>query len=190
MEMRAPVVFLDRDGTINEEVGYLRDPALLRLIPGAAEGIRALNQAGFKVVVITNQSGLARGYFSLATLEEIHRELERQLASHGARIDAIYFCPHHPEEGCLCRKPRSGLIERAVRELDLDLSQAYVVGDRHLDLLLARNIGAKGVLVLTGYGREELSLCLPKMGLFPDILAKDLKEAAGLIIADYEDSHR
>ncbi len=186
--MKAPVVFLDRDGTINKEVGYLNDPSLLELLPGAANGIQALKQAGFKVVIITNQSGLARGYFSLTTLEEIHRELLRQLALHGAYIDGIYFCPHHPDEGCPCRKPATALVEKAVIELGLDISRAYVVGDKRIDLLLAKNIGAKGVLVLTGYGHSELALLVKQKIIFPDIIAADLQEAAELILADYEDS--
>ncbi len=186
--MKVPVVFLDRDGTINEEVGYLSNPSDLRLIPGAASGIQALNQAGFKIIIVTNQSGLARGYFSLSTLEEIHRRLLDELALRGAYIDGIYFCPHHPEEGCNCRKPRTGLVERAIRELGLDISRAYVVGDKKIDLLLAKNIGAKAVLVLTGYGQHELALLKKEKTVFPDIIAADLKEAAKLIITDYENS--
>jgi len=108
--MKKPVVFLDRDGTINEEVGYLDDPARLRLISGAAEGIKLLNQAGFCVVVVTNQSGIARGYFTAHTVEAIHQELARQLSEYRARIDAFYYCPHLPDEGCRCRKPRPGLL--------------------------------------------------------------------------------
>lgn len=187
--MKDPVVFLDRDGTINEEVGYLNDPARLRLLPGAAEGIRLLNQAGLKVVVVTNQSGIARGYFTAATVEAIHQELVRQLAVHGARIDAFYYCPHHPKEGCLCRKPRPALVTKAARDLSLDLSRAYVVGDRDLDLRLAQNIGAKGILVLTGYGREEATR-LSHLGLTPAFIAKDLLEAARFIVEDHAHPHR
>ncbi len=187
--MKRPVVFLDRDGTINEEVGYLNDPARLRLLPHAPEGIRLLNQAGFKVVVITNQSGIGRGYFTAETVEAIHREMARQLAAFAARIDAFYYCPHHPEAGCRCRKPRPGLVEQAAKELSLDLRQAYVVGDRLLDLELARNIRARGILVLTGYGTEEWA------GLDPatqkqTLVAAHLLEAAQMILEDHAHTHR
>ncbi len=187
--MKRPVVFLDRDGTINEEVGYLDDPARLRLIPGAAEGIKILNRAGFCVVVVTNQSGIARGYFTADTVEAIHQELARQLAECGARIDAFYYCPHHPEAGCRCRKPRPGLVERAVQELNLDLGQAYVVGDRLLDLELARNIGARGILVCTGYGKKEAQE-LAQRGFFSARTARDLLEAAQLIVGEYAYPYR
>ncbi|WP_022853981.1 D-glycero-beta-D-manno-heptose 1,7-bisphosphate 7-phosphatase [Thermodesulfatator atlanticus] len=177
-----PAVFLDRDGTINEEVNYLSSPEEFKLIPGAGEAIRLFNQAGFAVVVITNQSGLARGYFTEETLQKIHQKMCKDLAAHGARIDAIYYCPHHPDDHCSCRKPKTGLVERAAKELGLDLKKSYVIGDRYLDLLLARNIGAKGVLVLTGYGREELEKKLPEIGLEPDIIARDLLDAAKRIL--------
>ncbi len=178
-----PVVILDRDGTINEEVGYLNHLSRFKLLSGAAQGIRLLKEAGFAVVVITNQSGIARGFFPASLVEEIHALMTKQLAQEGAILDGIYYCPHHPSEGCLCRKPKPGLVEQAAKELKLDLSRAYVVGDRFTDLLLAQNIGAKGVLVLTGYGRGELAYYLPKIGLKPDLVAEDLLEAAQKIIA-------
>ena len=177
-----PAVFLDRDGTINEEVNYLSSPEEFKLIPGAGEAIYMFNQANFAVVVITNQSGLARGYFTEETLQKIHQKMCKDLAAHGARIDAIYYCPHHPDDHCSCRKPKTGLVERAAKELGLDLKKSYVIGDRYLDLMLARNIGAKGVLVLTGYGREELEKKLPEIGLEPDIIARDLLDAAKRIL--------
>lgn len=187
--MKRPVVFLDRDGTINEEVGYLNHLSRFRLIPRAAEGIRLLKEAGFAVVVVTNQSGIARGFFPASLVEEVHALMREKLAEEGAHLDGIYFCPHHPEEGCPCRKPKPGLVEQAARDLDLDLNRAFVVGDRYTDLLLARNIGARGVLVLTGYGRGELTYYLPKLGLKPDLVAEDLFEAARKILA-HEDPDR
>ncbi len=182
--MSRPVVFLDRDGTINEEVGYLNHLSRLRLIPGAAEGIRRLREAGFAVVIITNQSGPARGYFPESLVHEVNQELVRRLAAEGAQVDGIYVCLHAPEEGCACRKPKTGLALKAAEELSLDLQRAYVVGDRWVDLALARNLGARGVLVLTGYGRGELEYVLPTKGLTPDIVAQDLREAAEKILAE------
>jgi len=180
--VKRPVVFLDRDGTVNEEVGYLNHLSRLRLIPGAALAIRLLREAGFAVVILTNQSGPARGYFPETLVQEVHAELRRRLAAEGAELDGIYTCLHHPEAGCPCRKPRPGLALQAARELGLDLSQAFVVGDRWVDLALARNLGARAVLVLTGYGKGELEYVLPRLGLEPDLVAEDLLAAARLIL--------
>jgi histidinol-phosphate phosphatase family protein len=184
-------VFLDRDGTICEEVGYLNSPEQIRLIPGAGEAIRLLNEHGLKAVVITNQSGVARGLFSEERLGEIHRELSRQIRGAGAFLDKIYFCPHHPTEGmgphrriCGCRKPASGLILRAAAELDLDLGRSYCVGDRLADLECGRRVGAKGVLVLTGYGQEENSSVGGGPGRHPFSVAAGLREAVQWILED------
>ena len=175
------IVFLDRDGTINEEVGYLADPNHLRLLPGAAEGIRLLNQARIAVVVVTNQSGLARGFFDQKTLSLIHEKLKDLLAREGAWLDGLYYCPHHPKEGCLCRKPKPGLVYQAAQDLGLDLSRTFVVGDREGDLLLARNIGGEGILVRTGYGQREYER-LRKEGRQGFVFADDLLAAAQIIL--------
>ena len=184
-------VFLDRDGTICEEVGYLNAPEQIRLIPGAGEAIRQLNERGIKAVVVTNQSGVARGFFSEERLGEIHRELSRQIRAEGAFLDAIYFCPHHPTEGkgprrrpCDCRKPASGLILRAASELGIDLKRSYCVGDRQADLECGMRVGAKGVLVLTGYGKEENSLIGDDPGRRPSSVAAGLREAVQWILKD------
>ena len=155
-----PAVFVDRDGTLNCEVEYLAAVEDLRLLPGAAEGVRRLRAAGFAVVVVTNQSAVARGFLDGATLAAIHRELGRRLAARAAGLDGLYVCPHHPEAGrrplrrrCRCRKPAPGLVWRAVRELGLDLERSYCVGDGPADLALAAATGTRAVLVLTGHGR-------------------------------------
>jgi D-glycero-D-manno-heptose 1,7-bisphosphate phosphatase len=157
-------VFLDRDGTVNREVSYLRRMEDLRLLPGVRSGIRLLNNRGIPVVVVTNQSGIARGYFEEAFVERVHCEIARRLArGDGARVDAWYYCPHHPTAGrgpytrpCDCRKPAPGLILRACRELGVDAAASVVVGDSLRDLELAWNVGATAVLVETGYGREVM----------------------------------
>jgi len=136
-------VFLDRDGTIARDVPYCSRPEDFELLPGAAEGIKLLNEHGFKVVVVTNQSGIARGYFTERTLAEIHDKMITQLAEHGARVDAIYYCPHHPDDNCDCRKPKPKMVFQAARDLDIDLSQSYVVGDSEMDVELARQAGCK-----------------------------------------------
>ncbi|PQO31532.1 D-glycero-beta-D-manno-heptose 1,7-bisphosphate 7-phosphatase [Blastopirellula marina] len=156
-----PAVFLDRDGTINEEVKYLSSPHQLRLIPGAAEAIARLNQAGIPVIVVTNQSGIARGYYTEDDVEQVHSYLDKLLADHGASIDAYYYCPHHPGAivkqylvDCECRKPRTGMLSAAAAQENVSLAQAYLVGDKRSDLRAAISAGARGILVRTGYGKE------------------------------------
>ena len=180
-------VFLDRDGTLIEEVGYLDRPERVQLYPWAAGAIRALNQAGFRVVMITNQSGIARGFFTEAVVAEVHRHIADLLAVGGARIDAYYYCPHHREgvvaefaRACDCRKPGRGLVDRAVHELGVDPERSFTVGDRWLDVALARNIGARGLLVRTGYGAGAEHR--PSEGLVADAIVNNLIEAVSLIL--------
>jgi D-glycero-D-manno-heptose 1,7-bisphosphate phosphatase len=177
-------VFLDRDGTINEEVDYLDDPARLRLIPGAAEAIRLLNEAGIPAIVVSNQAGIGRGYFSAATVEAIHGRLAELLAKRDARLDAVYYCPHHPSEGCDCRKPEAGMLVRAAREFGIDLRRAFMVGDKASDLEAGQRIGCQTVLVLTGYGkqaRESLNKCNFQPGHY---IATDLRDAIKWILTE------
>jgi D-glycero-D-manno-heptose 1,7-bisphosphate phosphatase len=186
-------VFMDRDGTICEEVGYLDSIERFRLIPRSGAAIRLLNHRGFKAVVVTNQSGVARGYFSEVRLQELHAELSRQLREEGAFLDGIYYCPHHPTEGqepyrkiCDCRKPAAGLLMKAAEDLDLDLTLSYAVGDRLADLECGYRAGAKGVLVLTGYGKEELASQKEKWETQPSFIAGDLYEAVRWITGNRE----
>ena len=153
-------VFIDRDGTINEDIGYVSSPEDLIIYPWAAEAIRLVNESGMKAIVITNQSGIARGLYTEETLHNIHGRLRDELARDGAQLDGIYYCPHHPRIGddryrqfCECRKPHPGMLLQAAREHNVDLSRSFVIGDKSSDMNLATNAGAKGVLVLTGYGR-------------------------------------
>lgn len=183
-------VFLDRDGTINEQMGYINHVSRFHLLPGVGRAIRALNECGLPVVVVTNQSGLARGYFPASLLDEVHQEMLRLLALEGARVDGIYVCPHHPEaketqyrRRCSCRKPNTGLIEQAAVDLGLDPSSSFMVGDRWSDLRCGAAVGATTVLVLTGYGRGDACYIGPKQEIQPDYVAADLEEAARWIIA-------
>jgi len=177
-----PAVFLDRDGAINEEMGYINHLSRFRLLPGAAPAIQRLNQAGFKVVVITNQSGAARGYFPPALINAVHAHMQELLAREDARLDAIYACQHAPEAGCPCRKPRPGLIFQAAQELDLDLSRSYLVGDRYLDIQTGANAGVRGILVLTGYGLGEYEHFHATTPAQPVHVAPDLLAAATYIL--------
>jgi len=183
-------VFLDRDGTVNEEVGYLRDLAELRLIPGAGEAIKRLNEAGFIVVLVTNQSGVARGYFPESLVHEAHARLGEMLRAEGARIDAVYYCPHHPTAGnshftieCDCRKPKTGLIDRAVKDLALDRGHSYMVGDKWSDVELAQRASVHAVLVLSGFAPDDAGNQRPEGIADPDYTAHSLKEAAEWIIS-------
>ncbi|MBN1547665.1 MAG: D-glycero-beta-D-manno-heptose 1,7-bisphosphate 7-phosphatase [Syntrophaceae bacterium] len=180
-------VFLDRDGTINEEVGYLSRLDQLQVYPGSAAAIGQLNRAGIKVVVVTNQSGVARGYFEEAFIPEVHALLQEQLGMEGARIDAFYYCPHHPTEGhapyrrdCSCRKPAAGLLLRASRDLHIDLAQSYMIGDMMKDIQTGKAVGAKCILVRTGYGAGEKT----DGTLKPDYIALDLQDAVQWILKD------
>jgi D-glycero-D-manno-heptose 1,7-bisphosphate phosphatase len=184
--MSRPAVFLDRDGTINEEMGYINHLSRLKLLPRVAEAIGLLNRAGLAVVVVTNQSGAARGYFPPALVAEVHRRLEAELARGGAHLDGIYTCLHGPDDGCPCRKPKPALLLTAARELDLDLARSYLVGDRYKDVETAANAGAKGILVLSGYGRGEYQHLQGLSPAAPVYVAEDLLEAAEWILADME----
>jgi D-glycero-D-manno-heptose 1,7-bisphosphate phosphatase len=180
---KRPAVFLDRDGTINEEMGYINDRSRFRLLPEAAPAIRLLNRSRIPVVVVTNQSGAARGYFPATLVEEVHRHMQNLLARAGARVDAIYACLHGPEDGCSCRKPQPGLLLQAAQDLNLDLSRSYLVGDRYKDIDTAANAGAQGVLVLSGYGLGEYKHFHAQSHAEPALVAANLLLAAEFILA-------
>ena len=183
-------VFLDRDGTINEERGYINHVDRFQLLPGAAKAIRLINTNGLKAVVVTNQSGVARGMFPESLVGEVHRTMEDMLRADGAHIDGIYYCPHHPDFGppeyrkrCHCRKPATGMIERACHDLGIDPTRSYMIGDRIIDVEFGHKIGAKGILVLTGYGKGELTYKNGQGSEKPDFIARDLYDAVRWIIA-------
>jgi len=177
-----PAVFLDRDGTIAEEVGYLNHASRFRMFPFAAGAIRRLNDAGLPVVVVTNQSGVGRAYFPESLVCSVNELMTQQLLAAGARIDAVYYCPHTSEDHCVCRKPKTGMLERAALEHALDLQHSFVVGDRYGDIELARNVRARAILVRTGYGEGELTWHAAKWPLQPDFVAEDLSHAADWIL--------
>jgi D-glycero-D-manno-heptose 1,7-bisphosphate phosphatase len=184
-------VFLDRDGTINEQMGYINHISRFVMLPRAASGIRLLNEKGIAVVVVSNQSGLARGYFPESLIAEVHARMNGALAEDGAHVDGIYVCPHHPEAkeerfrlNCDCRKPKPGLFLQAAADLGLDLDRSYVVGDRWSDLKAAAAVRAKGVLVLTGYGRGDYEYIGPGQPVQPAYVAEDLYAAVQWIVRD------
>ncbi len=177
-------VFLDRDGTLAEEVGYVNHLSRFRLYPYAAAAIHRLNRADWPVIVLTNQSGVARGYFPEKLVRQVHKRMERELAAAGARIDGIYYCPHGPEDDCGCRKPRPGMLERAAREHSLQLSRSYLISDLYRDLEMAQGEGCRSILVLSGYGRGEYEWNRGRWRRAPDHVAEDLGAAVEFILKE------
>lgn len=189
MNEKSPAVFLDRDGTINEQMGYINHISRFQLLPGAASAIARLNSHNIPVVVITNQSGLARGYFPEELLTAVHEQMKKELAEEGAHIDGLYVCPHHPEakeerfrRDCSCRKPKTGLLEQAAEEMNLDLNHSFVVGDRWSDIRCGERVGATTILVLSGYGRGDLQYIGPTQEVKPAYVADDLTAAVSWIL--------
>jgi heptosyltransferase-2 len=181
----APVVFLDRDGTLNRDIGYLCDPDQLELLPGVGAALRTLHEAGARTVIVTNQSGIARGALTEARLHLVHQRLRHVLRAEGASIDGIFYCPHHPDDRCRCRKPETELIDRARKELALELDRSYVVGDKLADVRLAHRIGATSILVRTGYGERVLK-SWPEGERPPDHVANDLPGAVRWLLGQWQ----
>jgi len=181
-------VFLDRDGTINEEMGYINHASRFKIFSFVPEAIHILNECGFKVIIVTNQSGIARGYFSEKLLENIHALLIEKVQKYSAKIDKIYYCPHHPEEGdelygvdCECRKPKPGMIYRAREEFDIDLERSFMIGDRYKDSIFGKNLNLTTVMVLTGYGLGEYTYQRDTWRVQPDYICDNLLDAANIV---------
>jgi len=177
-------VFLDRDGTLNYDPGYLKTSAELKLLPGVGPALARLKGAGAKLVVVTNQSGVGRGILTLKDLEAIHARLQGLLEQEDAALDAIYFCPHHPDDDCRCRKPNVGMVERAVSELQLDLRRSYLIGDHARDIQLAHRVGAKAILITTTLMDTQAVDRLKTEQAMPDTVAKSMAEAVDWILED------
>lgn len=175
-------VFLDRDGTICEEVGYLNHLSRFRMFPFVAAALRRLNDSGYPVIIVSNQSGVARGYFPESLVQQVNQSMIQQFSEAGARVDAVYYCPHASSENCPCRKPKTGMLECAAREHAIDLHRSFVVGDRYTDIELARNAHARGILVRTGYGEGEFAWHAAKWPAPPDFVANDLTQAVDWIL--------
>ena len=175
-EMFNKAVFLDRDGTIARDVHYCSRPEDFEILPAVPLAIKMLNDSGFKVVVVTNQSGIARGYFTEEALARIHNRMVCELEKHGARLDAVYYCPHHPDEGCGCRKPGTALFYKAAADVGIDFTRSYMVGDMQMDIDAGKALGCRAVLVTTGNGIEDITDT-------PDYTADSLLEAARWIVS-------
>jgi D-glycero-D-manno-heptose 1,7-bisphosphate phosphatase len=182
-------VFLDRDGTISREIGYINHADRYRLLPRTAQAIRLLNDSDYLTVVVTNQAGVARGYFTEDLIWLVCARMETLLAADGAFLDGIYYCPHHPRTGqppyradCNCRKPKTGMIDRAAADLDIDISRSWMVGDKISDIEFARGVGCGGAMVLTGYGRGEYTYSRHTWQVKPDHIAEDLLDTVEWIL--------
>lgn len=187
--MKKPAVFMDRDGTLNEQRGYINHLSRFALLPGVSDAVKLLNKNDFLAIIVTNQSGVARGYYPIALVHEVHELLKTSLEREGAAIDGIFFCPHHPRgvvpeytADCDCRKPKTGLVNQALEAFDIDLSNSYVVGDRYVDIELASRLNLKGILVKTGYGLGEMEYVLPQKPVKPSYVAEDLLDAVKWIL--------
>ncbi len=186
--MKKAAVFIDRDGTINEEMGYINHRDRFIIFPFVAESIKIFNSLDFRVIVVTNQSGIARGYFDESLVVGLHDRLINEMKEQNAIIDAIYYCPHHPDVGtgkyhldCNCRKPRSGMIEAAVKEHEIDLHESYMIGDRYKDILFAKRLNIKSAFVLTGYGKGEYEYQRDSWEYLPDLIGENLLAVARMI---------
>lgn len=187
--MKRPALFMDRDGTVSEEVGYVNHPSRFRVFPYSADAIKLLNDSGWLAIVVTNQAGVARGYFAEDVIMRVHEQLRADLEKSGATLDAIYYCAHHPSVGeppyrldCDCRKPKTGLIDRAAADFEIDLQRSWMVGDRYGDIELAQNAGLHAAFVLSGYGRGEWEYQRALWKLEPELVAENLLEAARTVI--------
>ena len=188
---RRAAVFIDRDGTLNEEVGYVNHIDRLRLYPWTAEAIRKLNRARVPVIVVTNQSGVGRGYFPEELVHRVHQKIAFELATSEVRLDAFYYCPHHPEathadyrKKCQCRKPLTGMLDEAAKRFNIDLKSSFVVGDSTRDMQMGFNAGARTVLVMTGYGRGNYEYLRARWPRQPDLIAENLLEAVEKILGE------
>src|SRR4051812_22435396 len=188
--MGRPAIFFDRDGTLSQEIGYVNHLSRLRLLPFAIDAVRLANASGRLAVLVTNQAGVARGYFPESLIHEVHGRVRAEMEAGDARLDAIYVCVHHPSVGeapyrrdCDCRKPKPGLLRQAEKELDADLSRSWMIGDRHGDLAVAWAAGARAALVKTGYGLGELQWHAPQWPRQPDLVAEHVLEAVERIVS-------
>jgi histidinol-phosphate phosphatase family protein len=178
--MANKTVFVDRDGTINVNVEYLDNPEGFQMYPGVAEGIKLLNEHGFLVIVVTNQSGIARGYYTKETLDKIHERMISELKEKGAKIDGLYFCPHHPDDNCDCRKPKTGMLEMAFAEYDVDALKSFIIGDRMIDVEAGYKLKLKTILVPERI--EQVKLERQKSNIEPDYVCDNFLQGVHWIL--------
>lgn len=175
-------VFVDRDGTINVDGPYLSDPDKFKMYPDVGKGIKELKDNGFKIIVITNQSGIARGYFTEKQLADIHAKMEKEFKKFNVELDGIYYCPHHPDDNCNCRKPKTGLLDKAIKDHDIIVEESYMIGDKIQDIEAGKKIGMKGILIPVRDGKDETIYEEHRRGCRPDYVACDFEDAVGWVL--------
>ncbi len=180
--MKHKAVFVDRDGTINVDVHYLDDPDKFEMYPGVGEGVKKLKDSGFKIIIITNQSGIARGYFTEKQLSDVHERMKKEFQEFYVMLDGIYYCPHHPDDNCNCRKPRTGLFEKAIDEHNIDISKSYMIGDKALDINAGKKIGTVTILIPELHIRDEILSKKNELKYDPDYIADDFFDAVEWIL--------
>jgi len=180
--MKNKAVFLDRDGTINIDVHYLDDPDNFTMYPGVGEGVKTLKDHGFKIIIITNQSGIGRGYFSEAQLSAIHERMIDIFRNYDVRVDDIFYCPHHPDDQCSCRKPHTGLFEKAILRHDIDAARSFMIGDKSLDIEAGKKMGTKTILIPEPHVRNTVLLDLKTWKIQPDLIADNFRDAVEWVI--------
>jgi len=179
--MKNRAVFIDRDGTINVDTHYIGDPDRFVMYKGVGEGVRRLKDMGYLIIVVTNQSGIARGYFTIEDLMKVHERMEYEFASFGVRLDGIYYCPHHPDDGCPCRKPNTALFEQAIKEHNIDVAGSFMIGDKELDIIAGKRIGLKTILIPEKHESQKLINDIKSWQYQPDFIANNFMDAVNLI---------
>jgi D,D-heptose 1,7-bisphosphate phosphatase len=180
--MKNKAIFIDRDGTINVDVHYLDNPDKFQMYPGVGEGVKKLKENGFKVIVITNQSGIARGYFTKKQLSNIHEKMRKEFQKFDIELDGIYYCPHHPDDNCNCRKPNTELFEKAVKEHNIDIKKSYVLGDKIQDISAGKKIGAGAILIPEPHLKGKFLSKNNDWESNPDYIADDFLDAVEWIL--------
>ena len=175
-------VFVDRDGTINVDGPYLSDPDKFEMYPGVGNGMKKLKDNGFKIIVITNQSGIARGYFTKKQLSEIHERMKKEFHQFNVELDGIYYCPHHPDDGCNCRKPKTGLFDKAIKDHDIIVEKSYMIGDKIQDIEAGIKIGTKSILIPVLDGKDGTIYEEHQLDYHPDYVACDFEDAVGWVL--------
>ncbi len=180
--MKNKAIFVDRDGTINVDVHYLDDPDKFKMYPGVQAGMKKLQEKGFKLIVITNQSGIARGYFTEMQLSDIHERMKHEFQKFTVSLDGIYYCPHHPDDNCNCRKPKVGLFEKAIQDHNVDVKKSFMLGDKILDVCAGKKIGLMTVLIPEPPVRNEFLLKKIEWDCTPDYIADNFLDAVEWIL--------
>jgi D,D-heptose 1,7-bisphosphate phosphatase len=180
--MKTKAIFVDRDGTINVDVHYLDNPDNFEMYPGVQIGMKKLQEHGFKIIVITNQSGIGRGYLTEEQLSDVHEKMKQEFQKVGVTLDGIYYCPHHPEDKCNCRKPNTGLFEKSLPEHNINVEKSYMLGNSIIDIEAGKRIGVKTVLIPEPHVREDFLSKKPEWAYHPDYIADDFLNAVEWIL--------